>query len=87
MKLIAENVNPINTLTNTQLFYMMIAFLMLLVMGISSPVFIILRHTMILRGETETYKDVIISKGMRAISVIFIVLIGSFVIACILMIK
>ena len=82
-KVLAENLNPINTLANAQLFFMVICFLSLLVMGISSPIFIIIRHCMILRGEKKaTYKDIIISTGMRFVSFIFIFLKASFLISC-----
>lgn len=87
-KALAENLNPINTLANAQLFFMVICFLSLLVMGISSPIFIIIRHCMILRGEKKaTYKDVIISTGMRFVSFIFIVLKASFLISCLVLIR
>ena len=88
MRKLAENLNPINTLANAQLFFMVICFLSLLVMGISSPIFIIIRHCMILRGEKRsTYQDVIISTGMRFVSFIFIVLKASFLISCLVLIS
>ena len=87
MKKLAENLNPINTLANAQLFFMVICFLSLLVMGITTPIFIIIRHCMILRGEKQTtYRDVIISTGMRFVSFIFIILKASFLISCLILI-
>jgi hypothetical protein len=44
MKNLAESLNPINTLVNAQLFYMVVCFLSLLVMGITTPIFVIIRH-------------------------------------------
>lgn len=88
MQNLAENLNPLNTLANAQLFFMVICFLSLLVMGISTPIFIIIRHCMILRGEKKaTYKDVIISTGMRFVSFIFIVLKAAFLISCLVLIS
>lgn len=75
MRKLAENMNPINTLANAQLFFMVICFLSLLIMGITTPIFIIIRHCMILRGEKKAvYKVVIVSTGMRFVSFIFILL-------------
>ena len=85
---LAENLNPINTLSNAQLFFMVICFLSLLIVGITTPIFIIIRHCMILRGEKKsTYKDVIISTGMRFVSFIFIALKASFLISCLILIN
>ena len=87
MKNLAENLNPINTLVNAQLFYMVVCFLSLIVMGIATPIFVITRHCMILRGERrEVYKEVIISTGVRFISLIIIVLKASFLISWLVLI-
>mmetsp|Transcript_17578 Transcript_17578/g.15491 ORF Transcript_17578/g.15491 Transcript_17578/m.15491 type:complete len:153 (-) Transcript_17578:32-490(-) len=67
---------------------MVICFLSLLIVGISTPIFIIIRHCMILRGEKKaTYKDVVISTGMRFISLIFISLKACFLISCLVLIS
>uniref|UniRef100_A0A7S3KS67 Uncharacterized protein n=1 Tax=Euplotes crassus TaxID=5936 RepID=A0A7S3KS67_EUPCR len=67
---------------------MVICFLSLLIVGIATPIFIIIRHCMILRGEQKaTYKVVIISTGMRFISLIFVVLKASFLISCLVLIN
>lgn len=88
MKKLAENLNPINTLANAQLFFMVICFLSLLILGITTPIFVMIRHCMILRGEKkENYKDVIISTGIRVVNLIFIVLKASFLISCLVLIQ
>ena len=88
MKKLAQNLNPINTLANAQLFLMVICFLSLLVLGITTPIFVTIRHCMVLRGEDkETYRDVIISTGIRIVNLIFIILKASFLISCLVLIK
>ena len=87
-KNLAENLNPINTLVNAQLFYMVVCFLGLIVMGIATPIFVIIRHCMVLRGENrEVYKDVIISTGIRFVSMIIIILKGWFLISWLVLIN
>ena len=88
MRNLAENLNPINTLVNAQLFYMVICFLSLLVMGVTTPIFVIIRHCMVLRGEKrEVYKDVIVSTGIRFVSIIIIVLKASFLVSWLVLIS
>ena len=87
MNKIAEDNNPINTLANVQLFYMIISFLSLLINSLISPGFIIYKQTMILLGKQEVEKDIIASNGMRLIAAIFIVLKASFLISSIVIIK
>jgi NADH:ubiquinone oxidoreductase subunit 5 (subunit L)/multisubunit Na+/H+ antiporter MnhA subunit len=67
---------------------MVVCFLSLLVMGITTPIFVIIRHWMVLRGEKrEKYKDVIISTGIRFVSLIIIVLKASFLISWLVLIS
>lgn len=87
MDKIAEDNNPINTLANVQLIYVIIALLALIVMGIISPGFIIYKQTGVLLGKTEQDEDLIASNGMRLISGILIVLILSFLISALFIIS
>ena len=87
MNKIAEDNNPINTLANVQLFYMIISFLSLLINSLISPGFIIYKQTMTLMGKQEVEKDIIASNGMRLIAAIFIVLKASFLISSLVIIK
>lgn len=88
MKNLAENLNPINTLVNAQLFYMVVCFLSLLVLAVFTPAFVLVRHCMVLRGEARAaYKDVIISTGLRFMSAIFVVLKAAFLASCLALIS
>lgn len=87
MNRIAEDNNPVNTLANVQLFYMIISFLSLLIIGIISPGFIIYKQVLNLIGKTEADKDLIASNGMRLIAGIFIILKGSFLVSALVIIK
>lgn len=87
MNRIAEDNNPVNTLANVQLFYMIISFLSLLIIGIISPGFVIYKQVLNIIGKTEADKDLIASNGMRLIAGIFIILKGSFLISAIVIIK
>ena len=86
MSRVAESQNPINTVANAQLFYLVMAFLALLIVGIISPPFVMLRHVKLLRGDLENYKHTIVSTGLRWINGIFIVLMLAFLIACMIII-
>lgn len=87
MNRIAEDNNPINTLANVQLFYMIISFLSLMIIGLISPGFIMYKQILNLLGKPEADKDIIASNGMRLIAGIFIVLKGCFLISAMVIIK
>lgn len=87
MNKIAEDNNPINTLANVQLFYLIISFLSLLIIGIISPGFVVYKQVLNLLGREEADKDIIASNGMRLIAVIFIVLKGAFLISALVITK
>lgn len=87
MNKIAEDNNPINTLANVQLFYVIISFLSLLIIGLISPGFIVYKQSMVLFGRKEADNDIIASNGMRLIAFFFIVLKGSFLISSMVIIK
>ena len=84
---VTNNNNPVNTVANGQLFYLILAFLSLVIIGIISPVFIIKRHCKIIMNDFMTYHDVILSTGMRVVSAIFIILKLSFLVASLIIIN
>ena len=79
--------NPVNTVANAQLFYMVISFLSVMIVSLISPWFVIFRHCKVLRGQHEEAKDVIVSSGLRVIGVIFISLKLAFLITILLIIE
>jgi len=87
MNRIAEDNNPINTLANVQLIYMIITFLSLLIIGLISPGFVIYKQVLSLIGRQEVDQDIIASNGMRLIAAIFIVLKLSFLVSAMVIIK
>lgn len=76
MNRIAEDNNPINTLANVQLFYCIISFLSLMIIGVISPGFVVYKQVLSLMGKPEADNDIIASNGMRLIAGIFVVLKG-----------
>lgn len=87
MDKIASDNNPINTLANVQLIYVIIALLAIIVMGLISPGFIIYKQTRVLLGYREQDDDLIASNGMRLISGILVILLLCFLISALLIIS
>ena len=87
MDKIAEDNNPINTLANVQLLYIIIALLTVLVIGIISPGFVVYKQAGVLMGKREQDEDLIASNGMRLISGILVVLNLCFLVAAIIIIS
>ena len=84
---IAEENNPVNTVLNVQLFYLIISFLALLVVGLITPVSITLKQMRVLmRKGFELDHDVIVSGGVRIVNPLFVFLKLAFLSASIIMI-
>ena len=87
IKGIAEENNPVNTVLNVQLFYLIISFLALIVVGLITPVSITLKQMrVLLRKGFELEHDVIVSGGVRIVNPLFVFLKLAFLSASIMMI-
>lgn len=85
---IADENNPVNTVLNAQMFYLIISFLAVVVVGCLAPIFIVYKHVRVLRENAfENEVEVIVSGGMRIIGPLFVFLKLAFLAACMIIIN